>query len=187
VFWGCFSFPCWRPWKSGRVVWKTNSDWGSVMGVVHVLCKVVNEVMCCCCADLCEHAPHVKLSTQRNTVESLIPHCPISPRLTSLTPCLLPSLISVTSLTHLRLTRPHLPHSLPLLPPNTPAQSEPNFEVVGWFENLTASIRIKIRIYENSPVPQEIWTRSALAFHYSGASPLRLTRCYRATALMLSF
>jgi hypothetical protein len=31
--------------KSGRVVWKNNSDRGDVMGVVHVLCKVVNEGM----------------------------------------------------------------------------------------------------------------------------------------------
>jgi hypothetical protein len=126
------------------MVWKTNSDWGNVMGVVHVLCnKVVNEVMCCCCADACMRAcPHVKLSTQRNTVESFILRCPISPRLTSLTPYLLPSLISVTSLIHLRLTRPHLPHSLPFIPPNTPAQSE-FIKVVGWFDNLIASIRIK--------------------------------------------
>jgi hypothetical protein len=50
-----------------------------------------------------------------------------------------------------RSKRMHLPS--PLLPPNTPAQSEPNFgKVVGWFENLVASIRIKIRMYKNYPV-----------------------------------
>jgi hypothetical protein len=97
--------------------------------------------------------PHVKLSAHRNTVESLVLSSSISPRLTSLTPYLLPYLTSATSLIHLRLTRPCLPLSLPLLPPNTPAHSEPNFgKVVGWFENLVASIRIKIRIYKNYPV-----------------------------------
>jgi hypothetical protein len=45
-----------------------------------------------------------------------------------------------------------------LLPPNTLAQSEPNFgKVVGWFENLVASIRIKIRIYKNYPVLSAVY------------------------------
>jgi hypothetical protein len=110
--------------------------------------------------------PHVRLSTHRNTVESLVLSSSISPRLTSLTPYLLPYLTSATSLIHLRLTRPCLPLSLPLLPPNTPAQSEPNFgKVVGWFENLVASIRIKIRIYKNYPVQmKQRGNYEALAF-----------------------
>jgi hypothetical protein len=123
------------------------------MGVVHVLCKVVNEVMpmCCCCADACMPARKVFHPGEHGGVS----YPPLSNLISLYFPhsLLLPSLISVTSLIHLRLTSPHLPLSLPLLPPNTQAQSEPNFgKVVGWFENLIASIRIKIWISKNSPV-----------------------------------
>jgi hypothetical protein len=131
---------------SGRVVWKTNSEWGTVMGVVHVLCKVVNEVMCCCCAVASMPARKVVHPEKHGGVS----YTPLS-NLTSPYPphSLPPSLPHLSDLTHS--PAPHPPSPPSLLTSFSPPTPE-FWKMVGWFENLIASIRIKIRIYKNSPV-----------------------------------
>jgi hypothetical protein len=84
------------------------------------------------------------------------PHTHLAYNITSTHPphSLRPSIPHLSDLAHKPAPHPPLPPSLlTSSPPNTPARSEPTLgEVVVWFENLVASIRIKIRIYKNSPM-----------------------------------
>jgi hypothetical protein len=127
---------------------------GWIVGILWVWCMCSARSKSGAVAAQMSACPHVKLSTERNTVEFYPPMSNLtSPHLPHSLPPSLPHLID---LTHSPAPHPpHLPHSLPLVLfyPQHPSPIRNEFRKsgrMGWFENLIASIRIKIRIL--SPV-----------------------------------